>query len=45
VLYTQLDLECPGRKTVAEVCARNALRVLPLTAVIWYDDRPGVTVK
>jgi hypothetical protein len=41
----QLDLDRHGGKTVAEVCARIAQRVRPLTALIWHNDRPGVTVK
>ena len=41
----QLDLDRHGGKTVAEVCARNAQRVLPLTVAVWHNDRLGVTVK
>ncbi len=43
-LKGQLDLELPGARTVAGVCARVAQRILALTAAIWHNDRTGAPI-
>jgi hypothetical protein len=41
----QLDLERHGAKTPTGVCARIAQPVLALTAAIWHNDAPGLTMR